>query len=123
MSSSASQDKKLGQILLEQGYITSEQLAEAMAAQVQLNATQPRKFKVGEILLFQGVIKMSQLHEALRSQTGKAEKSRKELEAIKERATLLESFGQNTVSKKPRSNKGTEPDEPRKSFMHKIFKR
>ncbi len=69
-------DKKIGQILVDAGIITTEQLAFAIAEQTKLNAQGARKFKVGEILLFKQIVSLQQLHSALRTQSSKAELSR-----------------------------------------------
>ena len=102
-------DKKLGQILLEAKLVSSEQLASAMAMQVQMNSSNARFFKLGEVLLFQKALTMPQLHEALRQQTKKADSFRKEIEAIQERAetfkSIVESERKTDVKSKGKTSK------------------
>lgn len=97
-------DKKLGQILVEYNFITTEQLAEAMAEQAQVNAQGGKKFKLGEILLFKNLVTIQQLHTALRQQTKKAELSRISSVQAKQRS---DDSRINRMSRKP-----TPPPEP-----------
>ena len=71
-----SEDRKLGQILVNMNVLTIEQLSQALAAQeVQKSKGQP-PMKLGLLLLFSNMITKEQLEGALRKQTGKAKDSR-----------------------------------------------
>ncbi len=60
--------RKLGQILMEQNAVSSQQLAQAMALQMAHNSMAAKKLRIGEILLLQKIVDLPQLHEALRVQ-------------------------------------------------------
>lgn len=78
-------DKKIGQILVDEGLINVRQLSEALYVQRELEQKQEKKLKIGEILLFSDLIKLPELQDALRCQTNKLEKARREAEVVKEK--------------------------------------
>jgi len=120
------QDKRLGDIFVELGFISELQLAEAVSIQQQLNSESQRKFRLGEVLLFKKAITITQLHEGLRAQTAKAAEIRKEVAAIKKRADLIKSFEQqdhddNDAKTQPK-HRSSAP-EPKKSFLSFLQKK
>lgn len=96
------EDRKLGQILIQQKLLTTKQVAQALYAQKEYELKNPgQKVKLGQVLLFLNLIKMDELKNSLRAQTQKAEEYRKlSMKAMREQEQLQDAWNEITSSKK-----------------------
>src|SRR5882724_6599526 len=76
--------KKLGELLVTNKTINSDQLKKALAEQKRLNQNSRRKFKLGEVLLFLKYIAMNQLHSTLLHQRPRSAEATAKLQRLKE---------------------------------------
>lgn len=79
---SATNRRKLGEILIEKAVITKDKLAMAILAQRDINARSNRKFRLGEVLLIQKSLNLNALHDALRNQIAAIKKSENDIHWI-----------------------------------------
>ncbi len=60
-------EKRFGMVAVEKGFVTSEQVVEAIAIQVEENLEQQKHRFIGTVLVDQGYMRHSQIQEVLTS--------------------------------------------------------